>query len=81
MLRCKNNALYTGIAKDVLKRLAIHQSGKGSKSLHAMGLPVTLVYTEIVGDYSSALKREHAVKKLSRIEKEKLVEKQLPKLG
>lgn len=73
ILRAQGGALYTGIAKDVQKRLAQHQAGKGSKSLRALGLPVELVYQEAVGDYSAALKREHQVKKLSRSEKEKLV--------
>jgi putative endonuclease len=73
MVRCRNGSLYIGIAKDVLKRVATHNLGKGSKSIRAHGLPVELVYQEVVGSYSEALKREHQLKQCSKQEKEKWV--------
>ena len=73
ILRCKDNTLYTGITTDVEKRLEAHRSGKGAKYTRGRG-PLTLVYRETCGTHSEALKRELAVKAMSRDEKQKLVE-------
>ena len=72
ILRCGDDTLYTGITDDVEKRFAAHCAGKGAKYTRGRG-PLTLVYTEEVEDKSAALKREHAIKKLSRAEKLKLI--------
>ncbi|EKD68011.1 MAG: hypothetical protein ACD_48C00109G0003 [uncultured bacterium] len=72
ILRCKDNSLYTGIAKDLEKRLEMHRAGTGSKYVRAKS-PFAVVYTETCKDRSSASKRESAVKKLSKIEKETLI--------
>lgn len=74
ILRCKDNTLYTGIAVDVEARLEIHRSGKGAKYTRGRG-PLELVYTEECGSHSEALKREIAVKRLTRREKETLIAK------
>lgn len=74
MLRCKDGSLYTGIAVDVAARLEMHRSGKGAKYTRGRG-PLELVYTEVCGSHSDALKREIAVKKLTRQEKEDLIAK------
>ena len=71
ILRCGDDTLYTGITDDVEKRFAAHCAGKGAKYTRGRG-PLTLVHTEEVEDKSAALKREHAIKKLSRAEKLKL---------
>ena len=68
MLRCGDDSLYTGIAMDVERRLAVHRSGKGAKYTRGRG-PLELVYMEECGSHSEALKRELAIKALSRIEK------------
>ena len=73
ILRCRNNTLYTGITTDVDKRFEAHASGKGAKYTRGRG-PLTLVYREICGDHASALKREIEIKKLSRQEKELLIQ-------
>ena len=73
ILRCGDGTLYTGITDDVEKRFAAHAAGKGAKYTRGRG-PLTLVYTEEVEDKSAALKREHAIKRLSRTEKLKLIE-------
>ena len=73
ILRCGDDTLYTGITDDVEKRFSAHAAGKGAKYTRGRG-PLTLVYTEEVEDKSTALKREHAIKKLSRTEKLKLIE-------
>lgn len=73
ILRCGDGSLYTGITTDVDKRLAVHQSGKGAKYTRGRG-PLTVVYREECGGKSAALKRELAVKSLSREEKLALIE-------
>ena len=72
ILRCGDGSLYTGIARDAEKRLAAHRSGKGAKYTRGRG-PLTLVYRELCTDHSEALRREYAVKRLTRTEKEQLI--------
>ena len=73
MLRCGDDSLYTGYTDDVARRLAVHQSGKGAKYTRSR-LPVTLAYQEELPDKSAALRREAAIKKLTRGEKLRLIE-------
>ena len=72
ILRCGDGTLYTGITTDVEKRLEMHRSGKGAKYTRGRS-PLELVYQEFCGSRSDALKRELAVKKLSREQKELLI--------
>ena len=72
ILRCKDGSLYTGITTDVAKRLEAHRSGKGAKYTRGRG-PLELLYQEECGTHSQALKREYAVKNLTRQEKEQLI--------
>jgi len=72
ILRCGDGSLYTGIAKDVQARLKMHQNGKGAKYTRGRA-PLELVYAEICVDKGTALKRELAIKALSREEKLKLI--------
>ncbi|MFA6092657.1 MAG: GIY-YIG nuclease family protein [Elusimicrobiota bacterium] len=71
MLRCSGDALYTGIAKDVEARFAIHCSGKGAAYTRSHP-PVEVVYRETGMTRSSALVREAAIKSLKKTEKEAL---------
>lgn len=73
ILRCGDGSLYTGTTDDVARRLAVHQSGKGAKYTRGRG-PLTLAYQEACADKSAALRREIAVKKLTRAEKLALIE-------
>ncbi len=71
MLRCADDSLYTGITKDLERRVAEHNSGKRlSASYTRSRRPVTLVYQETCNTRSKAAKREHAIRQLSRQEKE-----------
>ena len=72
MLRCGDGTLYTGITDDIQKRLAAHRAGKGAKYTRGRG-PLELVYQEELPDKSDALKREYAIKRLRREEKEQLL--------
>ena len=74
ILKCGDGTLYTGIAVDVQARLQQHRSGKGAKYTRGRS-PLELVYTEQCGNHSVALKREIAVKRLSRKEKEEMIAK------
>lgn len=73
VVRCTRGALYTGMTNDVTRRVAMHNAGKGARSVKALGLPVKLKYVELCESKSAALKREHAIKRLTKIDKERLV--------
>ena len=68
MLRCGDGSLYTGSTTDVARRVEAHRSGRGAKYTRSRP-PVTLVYQEAQGGRSEALRREAAIKRLSRAEK------------
>ena len=72
LVRCNDGSLYTGISTDVQRRFDAHQQNRGARRLRGRG-PLELVYSQPVGDHGIALRMEHQVKKLSKIEKEKLV--------
>lgn len=73
MLRCRDDTLYTGTARDVDLRAAVHNSGRGAKYTRSR-LPVTVVWREEQPDRSAALRRELALKGLSRKEKLALID-------
>ena len=68
MLRCRDGSLYTGITNDLDRRLERHAAGKGARYTRSR-LPVELVYEYRVKGKGAALRREAAVKKLTRTEK------------
>ncbi len=70
--RCGDGSLYTGITTDPDRRVLQHNAGSGSAYTRSR-LPVTLVYSERWDDRAQALRREYAIKRLSRREKEALV--------
>lgn len=72
MVRCADNTFYTGWTDDVPARIAAHNAAKGAKYTRSRR-PVELVYQEELPDKSSALKREYAIKHLTRLQKEALV--------
>ena len=76
MLKCADGSLYTGYTNDLQKRVGVHNSGRGAKYTKSR-LPVRLVYSEEHESKSSALKREAEIKKLTRSQKEKLIQNQL----
>ncbi|MDD5211790.1 MAG: GIY-YIG nuclease family protein [Sulfuricurvum sp.] len=73
ILRCNDTTLYTGITVDIERRINEHNtSDKGAKYTRSRR-PATLVYTEILETKSVALKREIAIKKMTRAQKEGLL--------
>lgn len=72
ILKCGDGSLYTGITRDLLERILTHNQGTGAKYTRGR-LPVRLVYAEAVEDRPTALRRELAIKKLSRERKLRLI--------
>jgi predicted GIY-YIG superfamily endonuclease len=72
LLRCRDGSLYTGITNDLDRRLKAHATGTASRYTRSR-LPVTLAHTEPQPSKSAALKREAAIKRLRRAEKERLI--------
>ena len=73
ILRCGDGSLYTGWTNHLTKRVADHNAGRGAKYTKAH-LPVELAYYETFESKEEAMKRECAIKKLSRPQKERLIE-------
>lgn len=69
---CKDGTFYTGWTNNLEKRINDHNAGKGAKYTKSR-LPVVLAYYEIYETKEEAMRREYAIKKLSRKEKEKLI--------
>ena len=73
MLRCGDGSLYTGWTNDLAKRLKAHSEGRGGKYTRSHR-PVELVYAERRESREDAMRREAAIKRLSREEKLRLLE-------
>ena len=71
-MRCADGTLYTGYTDDIARREAVHNSGRGAKYTRSR-LPVKTVYHESFATRSEAMKRECAIKRLSREQKLKLI--------
>jgi len=74
IFKCKDGTLYSGSTKDLSARAEKHNSGKGSKYVTAHG-GGKIVYHEAFRKWGNALKREAAVKKLTRQKKLELIRK------
>lgn len=72
ILRCGDGSLYTGWTNNLEKRLEAHNAGRGGRYTRSR-LPVKLVYSESFDTKKEAMRREAAIKKLTRQEKEKLI--------
>ena len=64
IVRCADQTLYTGVARDLPARVFAHNAGRGAKYTRSR-LPVELVYRELAEDRSTALRREHEIKRMS----------------
>ena len=73
ILRCADGTLYTGWTNDLTKRVNAHNAGTGAKYTRARR-PVELVYYEVFPTKEEAMKREAAIKALTRDEKEALLQ-------
>ena len=80
ILRCADDTLYTGITTDLARRVRMHDIGRGAKYTRGRG-PVRLVYSEACASRAEASKREYALKRLPRGEKERLIATKSPLAG
>jgi len=71
ILKCADGTLYTGWTNDLEKRVAAHNAGNGAKYTKGRG-PVSLIYSESFATKEEAMRREFAIKQLSREEKLRL---------
>lgn len=72
LLRCADGSLYCGWTNDLDKRFAAHNAGVASKYTRSR-LPVEPVYVEENSSKQEAMRREYAIKHLSKAEKEELI--------
>lgn len=71
ILRCGDQSLYTGIARDVRARIASHEAGRGARYTRGRG-PFVLCVTRRCRTQGEALRLEYAIKQLTRTQKERL---------
>lgn len=83
IVECVDGTFYTGYTTNVAKRVAVHNGEGETASKRTAGArytrsrrPVVLVYTEQCKSRSAAMKREYAIKELTRVEKLKLIKEQ-----
>jgi putative endonuclease len=72
ILKCSDNTYYTGWTNNLEKRLKDHNEGKGAKYTKPRR-PVVLAYYETFETKEEAMKREYAIKHMTRVEKEKII--------
>lgn len=72
ILLCADDSYYTGITTNLHSRVYAHNSGTGAKYTRSRG-PVTLIWCAQYTSKSEALRKEYAIKRLSRKRKEELV--------
>lgn len=74
IVKCKDGSLYTGITKDLKKRMREHydKTGKGAKYTRSHGITAIVMVWE-AASYSSAARLEYAIKRLARRDKLKVI--------
>jgi putative endonuclease len=72
ILECADGTYYTGWTTEPERRVKVHNAGRGARYTRTR-LPVKLVYVEPQPDRTAAMKREKAIKTLSREKKQKLI--------
>ena len=72
IVRCADGTLYTGYARDPHARVKMHNAGRGAKYTSGRR-PVRLIYSESFASIGDALRRERALKRRSRAQKEALI--------
>ena len=72
IVKCSDGTFYTGWTNDLTRRMEAHNQGRGAKYTKARR-PVTLIYYETFETKEEAMKREYAIKRLCRKEKEELI--------
>lgn len=65
LIECADGTLYCGVTNDLARRLAAHNAGKGARYTSGRA-PVRVVWSEACADRGAALRRELAVKRMTR---------------
>lgn len=73
IVRCGDNSFYTGLTNNIRRRLNQHNTNRGAAYTKGRG-PITLIHLEPFATHQEAARREIAIKKLTRAQKEQLVE-------
>jgi len=68
VLECKDGSYYAGYTNDLVKRVKVHNEGKGAKYTRAKR-PVTCIYSEIYETKQEAMRAEYTFKQLTRKQK------------
>ena len=76
ILKCGDGTFYIGTARDIAKRVAIHNARKGAKYTRAR-LPVRVVFQEGPMSLTKALRREYQLKQLTRLKKQAFIKGKL----
>lgn len=75
ILRCADGSLYTGMTRDVARRVEEHNSsGLLAARYTRARRPVVLVYREAAATRSAACRREYRIKQMTRADKQSLVQ-------
>ncbi len=74
ILRCSDDSLYTGITRDLDRRIDEHNRDDQLGAAYTRSRrPVNLVYHEVLPTRSDASRREHQIRQMSKQEKEDLL--------
>jgi putative endonuclease len=74
ILQCVDGSLYTGVARDLQRRLRQHNGELAGGARYTMGRrPVQVLWSEASPDRGAAQRREYSIKKLARNEKLALI--------
>jgi putative endonuclease len=73
ILRCADGSLYTGVTRDIIRRLEEHNSNRLAARYTRARRPVVLVYREASRSRSLACRREYRIKQLTRSDKLTLI--------
>lgn len=80
ILECRDHSLYTGWTNDLDRRFKQHNAGEGARYTRSRR-PVKLVYYEVYKTKEEAMKREYAIKRLTRVQKLALIKDKTEKTG
>ncbi|MGI8845057.1 MAG: GIY-YIG nuclease family protein [Thermoleophilaceae bacterium] len=73
LVRCADGSLYCGWTNDLPRRVAAHDAGTASRYTRSRG-PVELVWSRAMGSRSEAMREEARIKRLSRAEKQDMLD-------
>lgn len=73
IVQCHDGSLYTGITKNLERRIKEHNFGKAGAKYTRSRRPVHLVYHEKITSRSAAAKREYLIKQMPPTEKAQLI--------